>query len=636
MELCNMLRISKLMLISSLFLTSMGLAEVRLPKFLNSNMIVQRKKPINIWGWAGTDEKVTVSFAGKSATATADSSGKWLVSLPAQKANATGQDLVVKGSNEITLKNVIIGDIWIGSGQSNMEWTMNQTQKSGIYKSKANHPNIRLLHVPRVKKGSPQDDLNASWKVCTPASVGGFSGVLYHFGRQIEKEIGVPLGLIHTAWGGSPIEPWHVNGGMYNAMIAPLHNMNLKGFTWYQGESNVKNGLAYHDKKKTLIEGWRQKWKDDKLPFYYVQIAPWANYGGGQLPRLWEGQCKSLSIPFTGMAVTTDLVHNIGDIHPVNKYDVGQRLARWALAKDYGKRVVFSGPLYKSMKISGSKIIISFAHTAKGLKARSGTDLTEFKIAGADGSYVTAKAEVKGKTVVVSAESVKEPKNVQFGWHKKANPNLVNSEGLPASPFHTNGWQGATAESATNTSGMTYAALYKSDEAVREEGFETYFGEKIPEILQSAKELSETVTLAYKTARSPGTDKAGALKIYKTLNAKAMEQIPTLEKLAVLKPASSIQKLLTLQKLFSRDKKIKALVVPILEFHNTKELAALISLNKKADKILAEKATKETIDQAQVKKMMLSYKRYIAKVKGSELRAEAQNSLAQFSAASEE
>jgi len=276
--------------------------------------------------------------------------------------------------------------------------------------------------------------------------------VLYHFGRRVQEDVDVPLGLIQSGWGGSPIEEWVVGGPMYNGMIAPLTAFPIRGVTWYQGENNVFNGdgFGYFAKQKSLIEDWRGAWGID-LPFYIVQLAPCtgqygAGYGPGQLPALWEAQVAALTIPKTGLAVTTDLVHNLGDIHPRNKKDVGERLALWALAQTYGKDIVYSGPLYKSMKAEGNKIRISFAHTGSGLKSRDGNPLNEFQITGADGRFVPAKATVDGETVVVESDQVTAPTQVRFGWHKTAVPNLANNEGLPASPFRTEGWRGETGE----------------------------------------------------------------------------------------------------------------------------------------------------------------------------------------------
>ena len=431
-------------------------ADVKLPSVLNSHMVLQRDMPIPVWGWADAGENVTVSIGDASASATADADGKWKVSLPAMKADGNTHAMTVAGKNTVTLDDILIGEVWVGSGQSNMEWSLANTHGAAEAIAAAKHANIRLFHVKKVQKPEPADDVEvtAQWAACTPESVPAFSGVLYYFGRKVHEEIDVPVGLINSSWGGSPIEPWTVtekgSGGMYNGMIAPLQPFGVRGAIWYQGETNVihKNGLAYLGKTKDLIEGWRRTWNSD-LPFYFVQIAPWsgARYESGQLPALWEAQTASLKIPRTGMAVTTDLVDNIADIHPRNKLDVGNRLARWALAKTYGKKdVVYSGPLFRSMKVDGDSIRVEFAHVAAGLKSRDDAALSEFQIAGADGTFVNAKARIDGNTVVVSSSEIAEPKNVRFGWHKLANPNFVNSEGLPASPFQTDNWQGGTGE----------------------------------------------------------------------------------------------------------------------------------------------------------------------------------------------
>lgn len=443
--------LKKINIVCLAFLTTFSQlsAEVKLPSVIGKNMVLQRNKPITIWGWANPGEKVDVSFAGEKSSTNADAQGNWKVVLKAQEANAKAQDIKI---NDKVLKNILIGDVWLGSGQSNMEWKLTSTADSKKNVAEAKHPNIRLFHVRKSRKGKPQLDIpRILWKECSPQTIRSFSATLYYFGRKLHQELDVPIGLIHSSWGGSPIESWFSqNGIMYNGMIAPLHKFSLKGFIWYQGETNVmrRNGLSYHDKKKELIEGWREKWNDQSLSFYYVQIAPFSGkkYEPGQLPAFWEAQTKSLSIPKTGMVVTTDIVDNLRDIHPKNKLDVGERLARWSLVKDYGKEMVYSGPIYKSMKVRGNKIIISFAHTGSGLVTRDEEELTEFQIAGDDGKFVPATAKIVGYTVVVESSEVINPKNVRFGWHKVANPNLMNKERLPASPFQTDKWHGKTGE----------------------------------------------------------------------------------------------------------------------------------------------------------------------------------------------
>jgi sialate O-acetylesterase len=432
-----------------------ALADVRLPKVIGDHMVLQRDRPLPIWGWADPGEEVTVKLDEATATAKADAQGNWKVALPAVAADGKAHRMTVSGTNKIELADILIGEVWIGSGQSNMEMGIQACDKAKEQIAAANYPNIRLLLIPKINVPQPAKDVQAEWVVCSPKTVaaggwGGFSAALYYFGQRLHKDLDLPVGLIDSSWGGSPIEPWTVSGekggGMYNGMIAPVKPFAVRGTIWYQGEANVGNGLKYADKMKALIDGWRQVWGYD-FPFYFVQIAPWSGYGPGSLPPLWEAQVASLKIPGTGMAVPTDLVDNIKDIHPRQKFEVGNRLALWALAKDYGKKdLVYSGPLYKSLKVEGGKIRLSFAHVGGGLKSRDGKPLGEFEIAAADGMFVPAEATLDGQTVVVQAKQVASPAQVRFGWRNVANPNLCNKEGLPASPFQTNNWQGGTAE----------------------------------------------------------------------------------------------------------------------------------------------------------------------------------------------
>ncbi len=431
-------------------------AEVRLPNIFSNHMVLQRGVPLKVWGTADDGEKISLKFGPRTFSTTADERGAWVIELPALKADGgKSHQITIKGKNTIVLEDILIGDVWIGSGQSNMEWSLNQSERRDEFIKAANHSGIRLFHIPKKQFDQPQPDVPNKWKTCTSANIPNFSAVLYHFGKAIHADQDVPIGLINSSWGGSPIEPWTVtksgSGKMYNGMIAPIIDFRVTGTIWYQGETNViqNNGLAYTGKMKALIEGWRRVFDNESMPFYFVQIAPWNNgrYADGQLPALWEAQCATLKMPNTGMAVTTDIVHNLGDIHPSNKHDVGDRLARWALAKHYGKKgVTYSGPLYKAMKVDGGKIHLAFAHAGSGLKSRDGNALSEFKIAGADGKFVDATAEIVGNHVVVRADSVAAPTQVRFAWHRAAQPNLCNREGLPASPFQTENWTGGTGE----------------------------------------------------------------------------------------------------------------------------------------------------------------------------------------------
>ncbi|MCY2929361.1 MAG: 9-O-acetylesterase, partial [Planctomycetota bacterium] len=341
----------------------------------------------------------------------------------------------------------------------------------------ANHPTMRLFLVPNTVSPTPGDDVNARWVECSPQTVKDFSAALYYFGRNLQEELKTPVGLIATSWGGTFIEPWIPLGALesqaelkplaeqakalpsqagpghplsnqaptvlYNAMIHPLVPLAIRGAIWYQGESNVMqgDGPLYEKKMIALIGGWRKAWGQGEFPFLFVQLAPFAGYREGELPKVWQAQVESLKIPNTGMAVITDVTGNVNDIHPQDKQSVGKRLALWALAKTYGRKdLVYSGPLYKAMTVEGDKVVLSFDHVGEGLKSRDGKDLTEFQIAGENRKFVPAKAVIQGNKVVVSVDGVPKPAAVRFGWTKTANPNLCNSAGLPASPFRTDNW----------------------------------------------------------------------------------------------------------------------------------------------------------------------------------------------------
>jgi len=422
-------------------------AAVTLPKVIGSHMVLQRDRPLPIWGWADPGEEVVVKLDEATVSTKADAQGNWKVVLPAVTADGKAHHMTVSGTNEIELENILIGDVWLGSGQSNMGMGIGACDKAKEEISAANYPKIRLFCIPPpASKRAP-----GLWAECSPETVkagaygnwGGFSGVLYYFGQRLHKDLDVPVGLISSNKGGTSIESWTASepksGERYSGMIAPFIPFASRGVVWYQGEANVGNGLKYADKMKTLIEGWRRGWGYD-FPFYFVQLPPYS-YKPGQLPPIWEAQAASLNIPGTGMVVTTDLA-DIKNIHPKNKFDVGNRLALWALAKDYKKDLVYSGPLYKSTNVEGNKIRLSFAHVGGGLKSRDGKPLREFEIAGADGSWAWAEAKIDGDTVVVSSQDVPKPVNVQYAFQKKSNyANLFNKDGLPALMFTTVSWE---------------------------------------------------------------------------------------------------------------------------------------------------------------------------------------------------
>jgi sialate O-acetylesterase len=493
-------------------------SEVTLPRVIGSNMVLQRDMQVPIWGWASAGEEVTVTLSTEAedaepistTTAVADAEGNWQTKLPATQAGGP-YTLRITGSNTLELTNVLFGEVWVCSGQSNMQWPVSASKDSEAEIAAGMYPKIRLFYVPRVPLGVPQRDVEADWHETTPQTIAGFSAVAYYFGRKLYKNLDVPIGLINTSWGGTRIEPWTPPVGLeavpalatiskevqdvqanyraqlpqkmkdieawiaetrkaletdapltpmpdnthplkhqgrptalYNGMVHPIIPYAIRGALWYQGESNLRDGMLYHEKMKALINGWREVWGQGDFPFYFVQLAPF-NYGGRNaspffLPQIWEAQTATLVLPNTGMAVTTD-IGNLRDIHPRNKQEVGRRLALWALAKTYGREdVTHSGPLYKSMAVESNTIRLTFDAIGSGLMSRDEKPLTWFEIAGDDKQFVEAQATIDGDTIVVSSDAIANPAAVRFGWHQSAEPNFVNNEGLPASPFRTDSW----------------------------------------------------------------------------------------------------------------------------------------------------------------------------------------------------
>jgi sialate O-acetylesterase len=643
---------SKLRLLSTIvFLVISALmikAEVGVADIFSDNMVLQRNLNVKVWGMADPGEKISLSFNGQKLKTKADRNGRWLLVLEAMKAGGPF-DMTIRGENELVLKNVLVGDVWVCSGQSNMQMKVSETNNAETEINNANYPNIRLFDVPRKVSTVPIDTMsNRSWQICTPENIMGFSAVAYYFGRDLHEEIDVPIGLIHSSWGGTCVETWtseesitkvpkyeefgeridnydaekvieqkkselqkalggfpekesgmaelwmlpdtdhsewesmtlpalwenagyrllngivwfscdfnlsvedmgkdaqlhlgkiddsditwfngeevgkmkwgadiervypvpgqllkvgknnitvrvedtYYKGGfsskadkfflklwqkeislsgdwkfkidtvyanfrvspndvpslLYNAMINPLIPYGIKGVIWYQGESNTPRSKEYEITFPNMINNWREDWQQDEFPFLFVQLANFKNASTAPRDDDWaelrETQTKSLSVENTGMAVAID-IGDAKNIHPLNKQDVGKRLVRSALKVAYGKDLVHSGPMYKSMQIDDNKAIISFDHIGSGLliKNKHGY-INEFEVAGVDKQFYWAKARLEGDKIIVWSDKVNKPVAVRFGW--SCNPaefNLYNKEGLPASPFRTDDWEGIT------------------------------------------------------------------------------------------------------------------------------------------------------------------------------------------------
>jgi sialate O-acetylesterase len=633
------------LLLSFLFACFSLIAQVSMPRVFSDHMVLQRNKPINVWGWAKPGEKITIALAGSTQTTKADKKGDWKVSLPQLEAGGP-HELVVKGTNTLTFKDVLIGEVWLCSGQSNMEWTVKSSMNAAQEIKNANYPTIRHIKVPNTTSLNAEKDIRGGeWKVCTPENADDFTAVGYFFAREINKQLNVPIGLINSSWGGTNVETWIspasffgnseftllkskmpanldsisnkrkavlnkmiadvqgslpssaesnlfskgdyndtswksmklptlwesaglpsldgvvwfrrqfnlpadmnlsnavlslgpiddndstfvngvfigrtnsynedrnykvppgilktmnntiavkvVDGGggggiygtpdqlairiggveaslagdwkfriaqveaegnsvnpnsyptlLYNAMINPLLNYNIRGALWYQGESNAGRALQYKTSFPLMITDWRKQWKED-FPFYFVQLTSFQagggnnQNGGSEWAELREAQQDALRLPNTGMAVIVDIGES-KDIHPKNKQDVGKRLAANALSKTYGVATEYSGPLFQSIVVQGNKAIISYTH-ADGLEVKNKYGyINGFEIAGEDQKFYYAKAWIEGGKVVVSADAVAKPVAVRYAWADDPNDvNLFNKQGLPATPFRTDHW----------------------------------------------------------------------------------------------------------------------------------------------------------------------------------------------------
>jgi sialate O-acetylesterase len=463
------------------FLILQAHAQLSLPKILGNDMVLQRNQLVPIWGYAKVGEEVTVSFNQQTKKTITDKNGNWQIMLDAMQASEIPSKLIIQSNKQtIVLTDILVGEVWLCSGQSNMEYQMRKLAKTKLPAGVTDWPlnevetahntNIRIFLVER-KKMKP-DSTHSGWSVAEDSALRAFSAVGYFFAKKLQEELNVPVGIISSSVSGSRIEPWTPReaftalpffqnqidathkidgdpGKFYSTMIEPVAPFALKGFLWYQGESNcfLNERLQYAYKMKALIEQWRKLWNNNQLPFYYVQIAPYEyskvkdslkTYTQQSLPEFWEAQQLALQIPNTGMVATVDLNFNLPDLHPVNKWDVGKRLTICALNKTYAKKdIVAMGPVYKNMKIVGNTIELSFDYEGKGLISKDEKPLTGFVIASNDGNFVAANAVIKNNKVIVSSENITKPVAVRFNWNEALHPNLYNKDGLPAMSFRT-------------------------------------------------------------------------------------------------------------------------------------------------------------------------------------------------------
>ncbi len=474
-------------------------AQVALPKIISDHMVVQRDLPVHVWGLAEPGETVSVDFRGESRTVTTDRIGRWSTYLKPGSAGGPFELKVQGGkANElaITVHDVLVGDVWVASGQSNMEFEMFKASTAAQDLPKADNPRIRLLIVNKKASEFPQDDIETpGWAASTPETAKNFSAVAWYFAREIEQREHVPVGVIDSTWGGTVAEawtrltalgedaalnplfasrgrmieggadsarqiadeqkqiaeakaagkpipqfPWHPPlaswgpGNLWNGMIAPLTPLPIRGVIWYQGESNsaLERWPLYNRIMRTLIEDWRRQWAVGDFPFLYVQISNFGSNSSEEWANLRQQQVETLGLKNTAMAVTID-IGNPTDVHPTDKIDVGHRLALAARVLNYGETLEYSGPLFRQATTEGAAIRVWFDH-AKGLSAKGG-EPTSLEVAGKDGKFVPAKAVIEGETILASSPDVPQPVAVRYGWANSPQCNLFNGEGLPASPF---------------------------------------------------------------------------------------------------------------------------------------------------------------------------------------------------------
>lgn len=479
--------------VAALLMPSWLNADVRLSELFTDHMVLQRGKPVRVWGWANHGEKVTVEFAGQKVSTVAVE-GNWSVTLSRLKANSEPATLKVNGNNSLEVKDVLVGEVWVCSGQSNMEWPLSRSDKPEAAIAASANPQVRLFTVPKRRSPTPVIDINSQWVECTPDNTKNFSAVAFFFGRDLQKALGVPVGLIHTSWGGSPAEVWVSDdvlknnpeyrrdivdayfpafdrwaktrqgfkpwqpSELYNGMIHPLLNYGIAGAIWYQGESNAGRAWQYRSLFGDMIKNWRRDFNQGDFPFLCVQLAPWDKNKKRSIEEITKAPGESDwaelreaqnyvgdKLPKVGVAIITD-VGDKDDIHPTKKEPVGGRLALLARKIAYGERIVPTGPTYKKYMRAQKKIAIYFDHAGKKLE-QDGETLTGFAIAGEDRKWHWAKAEIdptRKNRVWVSCPDVPKPVAVRYGWSDYPVLNLKNSEGLPASPFRTDWWPATT------------------------------------------------------------------------------------------------------------------------------------------------------------------------------------------------
>lgn len=442
-------------------------AQLNLPGIFSDHMVLQQKMSIPIWGSGEPGKKVSVQFGGQNKETVCNDKGNWQISLEAMTASAEGRQLLVSdGSSSIKINDVLVGEVWIGSGQSNMGVSLAEVDDAENVIANASNPLIRIIKVPQTPALRPRTEVNAKWLISTPANAKPFSAIGYFFAQKLQKELQVPVGIVVCAWGGSSVLAWmseealskgemrsiapydqigyfenHRPKLLYNGMLHPLIPLAVKGILWYQGETDAMderfNPYRYRIAFRSMIDDWRNAWKRSDMPFYFVQLPNL--YGGKYWPVLRESQdIVNRSLQHTGMITTIDIGQS-RKLHPTNKSQFADRLADLVLAEQYKKTTASAFPAFKEMNIKQGKARIAF-NDADGLKTSDGKDPLSFEIAGSDQVFKPALATIEGSSILVWNNEVQAPVAVRYAFIPDPTVNLVNKDGLPARPFRTDAW----------------------------------------------------------------------------------------------------------------------------------------------------------------------------------------------------
>jgi sialate O-acetylesterase len=507
MKRCKLVWMHRILLMSTVWLfglASMAAAETKLPNIFSDGMVLQQGQENKIWGRDNPGQAIAIAIGDHQLAATADAAGNWEAKLPSLPVGGPHL-LTVAGSSAKIVRDVLVGEVWICSGQSNMQWSISASNDPDMERIAANFPKIRMINFPQTGSQEPiwsHDERR--WQVCSPDTVGNFSAVGYFFARQLHQTTGVPIGMINNAWGGSACEAW-INqsvlnsdtrfqvlmdrwkasearyqdlsaktgrseeeekefknltntmrgnqrpANIYNGVLKSHVGYGIRGAIWYQGESNAGRAYQYRDLFPLMIQNWRNEWGQGDFPFYWVQLADFraekSEPGESDWAELREAQTMTMDrLPSTGQAVIIDIGEG-KDIHPMNKVDVGRRLARWALAKQYNIPIEFQSPRYASMQADGDGIVLTFNHIPNGWRPFDVNEPIGFTIAGEDKVFHAAEAKIlDGGKIRISSSKVAKPISVRYAWADNPVCNMYSRAGLPLTPFRTDDWPGVTAD----------------------------------------------------------------------------------------------------------------------------------------------------------------------------------------------